>query len=51
MTSPKAAGSTGWRAAERAKKASIQTIAAAVTATTIAVAPANSPNAIPVFWT
>ena len=36
-------------AAERAKNASIHTIAAAVTTTTIAVAPANSPKAIPVF--
>ena len=47
ITSPSAAGSTGWRAPERAKNASIQTIAAAVTTTTIAVAPENSPNAMP----
>ena len=51
ITSPNAAGRTGWRAAERAKNASIHTIAAAVTTTTTEVAPENNPNAMPVFWT
>ena len=47
ISSPSAAGSTGWRAPERAKNTTIQTTAAAVTNVTIAVAPAKSPNAMP----
>ena len=41
----------GMARAERAKNASIHTIAAAVTTTTTEVAPENNPNAMPVFWT
>jgi hypothetical protein len=48
---PTAAGSTGCRAPERAKKVSIQTTAIAVTIVTIDVAPAKKPKAMPVFCT
>ena len=48
---PSATGSTGCRAPERAKKNSIQPTATAVSAVTIGVALAKSPNAIPEFCT
>jgi hypothetical protein len=51
MTSPSATGSTGCRCPERAKNQSIQATAAAVSTITTSVALANSPNAIPEFWT
>jgi len=46
---PSAIGSTGCREPERAKKNSIQPTAIAVSAVTIGVALAKSPNAMPEF--
>ena len=51
ISRPSAAGSTGWREPERAKKTSIQTTATAVTTVTTAVALEKSPKAMPEFWT
>ena len=51
ISRPSAAGITGWRAPERAKKTSIQPTAIAVSTITTAVADENSPNAMPEFCT
>src|SRR4051794_27217569 len=51
ISRPSAAGSTGWREPDRAKKRSIQATAMPVITVTTAVALENRPNAIPEFWT
>src|SRR3954452_16391280 len=51
ITRPSATGSTGWRAAPRAKKNSIHAIATTVRTMTAAVADENSPKAMPEFCT
>ena len=51
MTSPRATGSTGCRAPERAKKTSIHATAIPVSTITTGVALAKRPNAMPEFWT
>src|SRR5579862_348499 len=50
-SSPSAAGNTGWREPERAKKTTIQITAADVTATTATVESGKKPKAMPEFWT
>src|SRR5438067_11301855 len=49
ISSPSAAGRTGWREPERAKKTTIHTTAPAVTTVTTAVALEKRPKAMPEF--